>query len=213
MALLAVVMCVNFAACSDNDEEKAESDNLTEIIVGAWAQDGDDDIFVINTNGTGVVYEDETLFKNDEDGNPLAVASYNQYGDYVLDRPNSEKEEPIYGLAVNYTVNAFPEETYIDSINTEFQKFLDRGVNVYFTYSPRNKFALSEESTKAERDQLHAYLKSHLIVPVISALEDSLYPGTYLYGTDNHLSTEGVQIRTEKVIRDLKAQLAKEEKN
>ncbi len=149
----------------------------------------------------------------DEDGNPLAVASYNQYGDYVLYRPNSEKEEPIYGLAVNYTVNAFPEETYIDSINTEFQKFLDRGVNVYFTYSPRNKFALSEESTKAERDQLHAYLKSHLIVPVISALEDSLYPGTYLYGTDNHLSTEGVQIRTEKVIRDLKAQLAKEEKN
>ena len=31
-------------------------------------------------------------------------------------------------------------------------------------------------------------------------------------GTDNHLSTEGAQIRTEKVIHDLKEQLAKEEK-
>lgn len=82
MALLAVVMCVNFAACSDNDEEKAESDNLTEIIVGAWAQDGDDDIFVINTNGTGVVYEDETLFKNDEDGNPFRW-TYNNDWVYV----------------------------------------------------------------------------------------------------------------------------------
>ena len=33
-----------------------------------------------------------------------------------------------------------------------------------------------------------------------------------LDGTDNHLSTEGAQIRTEKVIRDLKEQFAKEEK-
>ena len=31
-------------------------------------------------------------------------------------------------------------------------------------------------------------------------------------GTDNHLSTEGAQIRTEKVIRDLKEQFVKEEK-
>ena len=43
-------------------------------------------------------------------------------------------------------------------------------------------------------------------------IEDSLYTGIYLYGTDNHLSTEGAQIRTEKVIRDLKEQFVKEEK-
>ena len=46
----------------------------------------------------------------------------------------------------------------------------------------------------------------------LSELEDSLYTGIYLYGTDNHLSTEGAQIRTEKVIRDLKEQFVKEEK-
>ena len=147
----------------------------------------------------------------DEDGNAVSEPSYNLYGDYVLYRPNAEKEEPVYGLAVNYTVNAFPKETYIASINAEFQKFLDSGVKVYFTYSPRNKFALSEDSTEEERARLHGYLQEELIVPVISALEDSLYSGTYLYGTDNHLSTEGVKIRTEKVIRDLKAQLEKEE--
>ena len=125
-------------------------------------------------------------------------------------RPNSAKETPVYGLPVNYTVNAFPKETYIDSINEEFARFLDRGIKVYFTYSPRNKYALSEESMPEERARLDEYFKQNLKIPVISELEDSLYTGTYLYGTDNHLSTEGVQIRTEKVIWDLKEQLAKE---
>ena len=100
----------------------------------------------------------------DEDGHETEESSYNEYGDYVLYRPNSTKEGPIYGL---------PEE---------------------------------------ERARLHEYFKSQLHIPVISELEDSLYTGIYLYGTDNHLSTEGAQIRTERVIRDLKEQLAKEEK-
>ena len=111
--------------------------------------------------------------------------------DYVVYRPNSTSEKPIYGLPVNYTVNAYPKDTYIDSINTEFQRFLDQGIKVYFTYSPRNKYALSEDSTQEERIRLHEYFKSQLNVPVISELEDSLYTGIYLYGTDNHLSTEG----------------------
>ena len=148
----------------------------------------------------------------DEDGNEVEEPSYNEYGDYVVYRPNSTSEKPIYGLPVNYTVNAYPKDTYIDSINTEFQRFLDQGIKVYFTYSPRNKYALSEGSTQEERIRLHEYFKSQLNVPVISELEDSLYTGIYLYGTDNHLSTEGAQIRTEKVIRDLKEQFVKEEK-
>ena len=86
----------------------------------------------------------------DEDGHETEESSYNEYGDYVLYRPNSTKEGPIYGLLVNYTVNAFPQDTYIDSINAEFQKFMDEGIKVYFTYSPRNKYALSKESTEEE---------------------------------------------------------------
>lgn len=147
----------------------------------------------------------------DEDGNPVEEASYNAYGDYILYRPNAEEDKPIYGLEVNYTVNAFPEETYIRSINQIFRRFLDRGVKVYFTYSPRNRYALSEESTREERARLHQYLKEKLIVPVISEMEDSLYSGVYLYGTDNHLSTEGVKLRTEKIIEELRVQMQKED--
>lgn len=146
----------------------------------------------------------------DEDGNPVSEKSYNEYGDYILYRPNAEDGQPVYGLPLNYTSDAFPKGKYIDSINEVYQKFLDKGVNVYFTYAPRNRYALSEESTCEERAKLHEYLRKNLIVPVISQLEDSLYSGVYLYGTDNHLSTEGAEIRTGNVIRDLKKQLEKE---
>ena len=146
----------------------------------------------------------------DEDGNPVETLSYNDYGDYVLYRPNGEDDQPIYGLAVNYTVNAFPKDTYLAAMNETMGQFLQKGVKVYLTYSPRNQFALSGESTYEERQRLDAYFRENLCFPVISSLEESLYPGRYLYGTDNHLSTEGVELRTERVIRDLQEQLRRE---
>lgn len=54
-------------------------------------------------------------------------------------------------------------------------------------------------------------MKENLVVPVISEIEDSLYSGVYLYGTDNHLSTEGVKLRTEKIIEEIRVQMQKEE--
>ena len=78
------------------------------------------------------------------------------------------------------------------------------------TYAPRNREALSEKSTAEARAALDAHFRENLIVPVISDIEESLYPGRYLFGTDNHLSTEGVAIRTERTIRDLKNELEKE---
>lgn len=140
----------------------------------------------------------------DEDGRPVDSPSYNVYGDYIVYRPNAENEQPVYGLAVPYTVRAFPKKQYIDPLNQMFGRFLQKGVQVYFTYAPRNRDAMSEDSTLTERQRLHEYFQKYLIVPVISELEDSLYSGIYMYGTDNHLSTEGVAIRTEQLIKELR---------
>lgn len=147
----------------------------------------------------------------DEDGIPVSTSSYNLYGDYILFRPNAKTDAPVYNLPVDYTVSAFPKSLYIDPINHVYQQFTDRGVQLLFTYAPRNCDALSEKSTEAERAALHDYFTDVLEVPVISSLEESLYPGRYFYGTDNHLSTEGVQIRTERIIRDIQEYLDEKE--
>lgn len=143
----------------------------------------------------------------DEDGTPVDSPSYNEYGDYVAYRPNAASALPVYGTPVHYTVTAFPKETYIDPLNQMYRRFLDKGVAVYYTYSPRNSLALSESSNPETRAELDRYLRENLCVPVITQLEDSLWNGTYLYGTDNHLSTEGAAIHTRRVIAALKEQM------
>jgi len=143
----------------------------------------------------------------DEEGRAVSVPSYNEYGDYCLYRPDADSDEPVYGLPVDYTVDAFPREQFIDPLNAVYQEFLDRGITVLFTYAPRNSQAISPESTPQARRALDAWLREGLIVPVISDLEQSLYPGRLLSGTDNHLSTAGVELRTRRIIDDLRRAL------
>lgn len=146
----------------------------------------------------------------DEDGNPVDTPSYNEYGDYILYRPNAADGAPVYGLPVDYTVRSFPRAAFIDPLNAEYRRFLDAGAEVFFTYAPRNRLALSEASTPEARSALDAYFRETLCVPVLEDMEDSLVSGVYLSGTDNHLSTEGVALRTERFIAALSAALSPE---
>lgn len=146
----------------------------------------------------------------DEDGNPTDTPTYNEYGDYVLYRPNASSALPVYGDPVHYTVTAFPKGSYLDPLNRMYQTFLDKGVSVYFAYAPRNAMALSEDSTPEARAELDRYFRENLTVPVLTDIEDSLWSGVYLYGTDNHLTTEGAATRTEQMIAALREQLARE---
>lgn len=146
----------------------------------------------------------------DEDGQPVDTPSYNEYGDYILYRPNAETDDPIYGLKVGYTVEDFPQWLYIDPANEVYRQFQQAGIYVYMTYSPRNRLCISDESTPEARQELDDYFRRTLAIPIISRLEDSLVPGRYLYGTDNHLSTEGVELRTRQVLEELKAQMSRD---
>ena len=141
----------------------------------------------------------------DEDGNPSDRPAYNAYGDYVLPRPNASFSKPVYGLPVRYTVEAFTNEPFAESLNAVHDRFLDAGIRVYFSYAPRNIEALSIDSTEENRALLDAFFRRTLHARVISDIEDSLFSGVYMYGTDNHLSTEGVGIYTQRLIRDLQA--------
>ena len=146
----------------------------------------------------------------DEDGNPVDTPSYNAYGDYILYRPDAGEDTPIYGLPVDYTVDAFPQVYYIDPANAEIARFTADGVRVWLTYSPRNSQAVSEASTPEAIAALDAYFRENLNAAILTPLQDSLLPGRYFYGTDNHLSTNGVALRTAQVITALKDALQKE---
>lgn len=64
---LCFIMAMAFASCSKDDDEP-DSNDLGKIIVGTWAQDGDNDILTINANGTGVGYDNPTAYQNNQVG-------------------------------------------------------------------------------------------------------------------------------------------------
>ncbi len=142
----------------------------------------------------------------DDDGNRYAFATYNQYGDLTLPRPNGERDVCLRRNIADYTTgNITPER--VEALNGVYRRFLDEGIGVYFTYTPRNRNSLTGDSTPAARRELHQYLTQHLCVPVISDIEDSLYAGNYFYLIDSHLSSQGAAIRTRRVIDDLRPYL------
>ena len=68
IALFAVLMCVNFTACSSDEGAPTEKPiDLSKIIIGTWMQDSDDDILVVNSNQTLGRYRNETDYKNNEE--------------------------------------------------------------------------------------------------------------------------------------------------
>ena len=106
----------------------------------------------------------------------------------------------------DYTLNHITPE-YVEALNGVYRRFLAQGVEVYFTYTPRNRNSLTPESTPEARRALHRYLTEHICVPVISDIEDSLYAGNYFYLIDSHLSSEGARVRTRQVIDSLRPYL------
>ncbi|MCD7754186.1 MAG: hypothetical protein LUH41_06560 [Clostridiales bacterium] len=153
----------------------------------------------------------EVSAKNYDEENHLLTdrESYNQYGDYICPRPN-QTEDKAFGIKLaNYDPAAYSDET-IQALNRVYRRFQEKGVTVYFSYAPRSLRAITEESTPENRAALDRLLRDELCVPVISDIEESMYTGYYFYATDNHLSDEGVAIRTGRIISDLRRQMSAE---
>ncbi len=145
-----------------------------------------------------------------DDGNRMDYPTYNEYGDYTLVRPNSEKDEMHRIIPADYTTDTITEER-IEALNRELERFTEKGVTVLFTYAPRNRSSLTEKSTDEALRQLEHQLRTKISVPVISEMKDYFYSGVYFYEIDNHLSDEGVKLRTEQIIKDIKEWIEKNE--
>lgn len=142
----------------------------------------------------------------DEEGNRLNLFSYNRWGDYTLYRENNESGRS-FGVKRACYNSSYIRKQDIDGLNAVFDSFAQKGVQVFFTYSPRNKISISEDSTPESILLLDERLRQELHAPVISSIQDSLMDPYYFYATDNHLSTEGVKLHTEQIIADLRTAL------
>ena len=142
----------------------------------------------------------------DDDGNAVSERTYNQFGDYVLQRTGAERDELLQTYLADYTEAGFPDET-VEALNRVYREFQAQGVQVLFAYAPRNHSALTETSTPEARALLDLSLRERLCVPMLLNMEESLYPATRFYLIDNHLSNEGVRLHMQRVVPALRKML------
>lgn len=140
----------------------------------------------------------------DEDGSELNTPSYNHCGDYILYRENNLTRKSFGVKRAFYHADHIRAQD-LDGLNAVYDAFAQKGVAVFFTYSPRSNISISPDSTQESIEALDKMLRDTLHAHMLSPIRSSLMDPLYFYGTDNHLSTEGASLHTEQIIRELQA--------
>ena len=143
----------------------------------------------------------------DDDNHFYYTPTYNIQGDMIMKREPTQQSGRIYQRELTYQKEYLFDNNVFDLVgclNNVYKQWQDFGVNILFSYAPKNIDCLEQGSTKEKRAELHQYLKSSLCVPVLEDIEDSFYPAYDFYLIDNHLTNDGAKLRTEKTITALK---------
>lgn len=123
-------------------EETTESDKdiLLNIVVGVWAQDGDNDIFIVNADGTGIVYGSPELYEQKKDGGAFTW-SYKNGWIYAGVKGVQEEEMRVEYLSENKIVwrrYAIPSD-YDDPSEDEWDGHDAFGYYEFWTWERYNK--------------------------------------------------------------------------
>ena len=100
LGLLAICISSTFTSCKDKDDEPS-SENLASVIIGVWAQDGDNDILVINKNGIGNGYESPEDYYNKDSYGTLTWEIKNDYVYLDLGYYGSIQKEKLRAISVS----------------------------------------------------------------------------------------------------------------
>ena len=141
-----------------------------------------------------------------ESGNMYATHSYsrdafNEYGDVVVRTPGGYAERSTIFNQTSLSVPGI-NDTCINRLNRFNKYVLSKGADLAVAAYP---VAYGEFTPSAsEYETFQNELQNKLDFEVISDFTDYFIPYEYFYDTKYHLTDEGVDIRTEQLIKDIK---------
>ena len=122
-------------------------------------------------------------------------AAFNEYGDNVYPRPVTEL---VYGESV-LSFNCDYLSAAMRDYWNEYNEFvISRGATLFISSPP-----ILDDQLEVDPAVLQSQLDNELNFPMISQLEDYIFPREYFFESGFHLNEIGVAVRTELFIRDL----------
>lgn len=136
--------------------------------------------------------------------------NYNEFGDIIKPREFTGKDR---AFTEDFSYSFKPEFVNPDSaalLCGYYEKLQNRGVEIAFSFSPINYHGLPPADRETRNweefgQNCEKLLHEEHGVTIISSVEDYIFAGRYFYDSDYHLNDEGAKLRTERLIRDLKA--------
>lgn len=137
---------------------------------------------------------------------------FNFYGDYICSRPYDENTEAQRD--VTYSDNEYcyaPEmitEKSVAKLAGYYDAVREKGGRVCISYAPVN---ISARTDTEIRDKGFEFAEKfeNMLLPYgyapVSRVEDYMFKGRYFFDSDYHLNDLGAALRTERLIKDLKA--------
>lgn len=90
-------------------------------------------------------------------------------------------------------------------INHIARKIENKGATAVFAFAPVNRLAVQTDD--AQHTQYQQAVDSAVDISIVLGLGDAVMDGSYFFDSNNHLTTEGAQIYTQKLIDGLKEYL------
>lgn len=132
---------------------------------------------------------------------PYTRSAFNEYGDIKTERPYNNM--PLLydkSMMININDNLINNE-FIDYINDYINYCKNKGAYVYFTFSPMNELAISDNSNYALFNKL---IREKLDCEIMGNVEDFIYDSKYFYDTNFHLNDAGSVLHTKHIIELIK---------
>ncbi len=130
--------------------------------------------------------------------------NFDEYGDLKYERyenlhtPDSIKQKANINIGTEYI-----SDESMQSLK-EFGEFCrSKGAQVYATWPSIDELAVS--SIEGDGTQLEEYYKKNTGIDVISKVKDYILPTEMFYDSNYHLNYNGVEVRTNRLIEDMKA--------
>ena len=167
----------------------------------------------IDLGATEGFFDSFTRFNNARSSQP--PTSYSDYSHYINgngDFPNRklsyQKNEPITREAD--ICPEFLSEEALRRMNSVYDSFADKGIQVVISFAAVNEDSLSEIPDYMEKaERFEELLKENAHAVILGRITDAFYPGSVFYNSDWHLSEEADIENTTRITTDLMQFLVK----
>lgn len=115
-------------------------------------------------------------------------------GGYDLDNP------------INFDTNLLNDE-FFNYLNEYYAHIKAKGAEMYFTFCPVNRLALTQDCTEEKIDNFYDVLSKKIKFSILGNPHDSIMDHEWFYDSNVHLNASGMIVRTVGLLKDLKMAL------